>query len=438
MQGISNMISSLTNGATTIDSFWLPDNILARRLDSIDERRVVRANGDAYFVVLHQPGDPTYIKILPDGIDDVPLLVLGLDEGPQGTAFAGFAWGHSLMILFKWDIIHRLIRDVKLSLKHAAGSCFLKAQVFSAHVWGLNMKPYGTKTVRVLKRQILNVFLSQESVKTPVFQKYGNRIADQLGLPYVTCEDQQVVFDNLVDMCHCNEVEDVPIGSGWSFAHAGDFPKLASWFSWNTSAHSQMKEYWAAKMLFEYHLGDKAIDTDDHSSLSDYILGSVATENPQEQLRKLKMSTGGLPLAHSVMTSELLQLATILYVVTLALWDWYTDVTKNLKTPDDSFKHAIQMSLRGLRLPHLREMIRRSLYVISNINFMGIPRGVSTLGDSLVKLVLHLLMHQCWSFAARQCPPECYGTVFSISNASTAMEDMKARWETWCSPSNFL
>ena len=104
-------------------------------------------------------------------IDNVPLAVFNLDQGPPGLATAAFICGALFLIEFVWDSIHRVIRDIKGALPSAAGGIFLKAQIYSSHVWSLNMKPFGSKTCGVMKRRILSSFLLLENYEGERFNK---------------------------------------------------------------------------------------------------------------------------------------------------------------------------------------------------------------------------------------------------------------------------
>ena len=87
----------------------------------------------------------------------VPLLVLSLDQGPIGTAGMAFALqGHRIHV--KFDKIHRCIRDYKLALGRAMGGVFLKTQLHSSYIFGLNYKPFNTGLFHEQKRRCLKHF----------------------------------------------------------------------------------------------------------------------------------------------------------------------------------------------------------------------------------------------------------------------------------------
>lgn len=64
--------------------------------------------------------------MLPDGVEP-HLLILGLDQGPIGTAGQAFAEDHmGAMVHTKYCRFHRVVRDVRLAVTHSAGGVFLK------------------------------------------------------------------------------------------------------------------------------------------------------------------------------------------------------------------------------------------------------------------------------------------------------------------------
>ena len=72
----------------------------------------------------------------------VNLLVLGLDQGSVGSAGAAFLDHIGAMVHTKWDKFHRCIRDIKLGMSY--DNVFLKTQLYTSYLWGINYKPFGT------------------------------------------------------------------------------------------------------------------------------------------------------------------------------------------------------------------------------------------------------------------------------------------------------
>ena len=70
--------------------------------------------------------------------------------------------------------------------------------IFSGYIWSLNNKPQGVRTFGVLKRRILNVFLATNDWTCDIFQKYGEGIAADLHMPWITDADKQHIWQFLV------------------------------------------------------------------------------------------------------------------------------------------------------------------------------------------------------------------------------------------------
>ena len=93
----------------------------------------IDAKGNSFEVVENEKNN-TSLAILPQQKawwQNIPLLVLSLDQGPVGTAGMAFALqGHRIHVRF--DKIHRCIRDYKLAIGRAMGGIFLKTQLHSS------------------------------------------------------------------------------------------------------------------------------------------------------------------------------------------------------------------------------------------------------------------------------------------------------------------
>ena len=69
----------------------------------------------------------------------------------------------------RWDVFHRTIRDIKLSLQYACKGAFLQVQMHSNYLWGLAYRPYGTGHFMQHKTRLLDVMLQRESQKPATF-----------------------------------------------------------------------------------------------------------------------------------------------------------------------------------------------------------------------------------------------------------------------------
>ena len=227
-------------------------------------------------------------RILPDAAlapaqSNEKLLVLCLDQGSVGAAGIIFAQEVlGAMIFVFWDKFHRLMRDISLAMKDAASGLFLKVRIFSAHLWSMNYKPWGTGLFGTQKKQLLNIFMATQSPFSRLFRKYAPRIAEALDRQLETDEDYTMLFDDIPFLAR-------------SFSAALDVAKLGRWFSWNGCAKQQLGEYWVQKMIIEDHLGagDPCAsagqrDPDDADVAFDNLQAAAKAKTPQSELAQLK------------------------------------------------------------------------------------------------------------------------------------------------------
>jgi len=145
-----------------------------------------------------------------------------------------------------FDKIHRLIRDIKGAESECCRKIFIKAKLWSTYLWSLNKRPFGTGQNATTKKRWMELFKYTYDIHSPIFTKYVARIGTAWGMPYSTTEEKQSIFDNVLEM--------------FTFSHHGSHPKLANWFAWNSQAEIQIKEFWAAKMIFESQVADEDPD----------------------------------------------------------------------------------------------------------------------------------------------------------------------------------
>ena len=115
-----------------IDPFLVPAAFSISQVPKGHKRKVIVGEHNDEAVVEDTRGDSRHV--IEGDIVDFPLLTLSLDQGPQGMAGAGFTDDDDILILYNWDKIHRIMRDIKLSLQHACGGVILKAHLFIACV----------------------------------------------------------------------------------------------------------------------------------------------------------------------------------------------------------------------------------------------------------------------------------------------------------------
>lgn len=302
IQGISNQLRTLTNGRiASIDDMKLPPSVHIAPTDA-HETRVVRRGitSDAAFVV--DTTANTFKQVLPDDLDDVPLLTCGIDQGSIGCADHSFADSMLIVMFPHFCRIHRLIRDIKLSFLHCCGGIFLKASVCSSYIWGVNAKPFNTGIFRDQKETLLHTFLSTHDRSCQAFQTHGPAIAKDFGMEFRTDEDQEAVWDEIPHRLR-------------SFTKKLQMPKAGRWFSWNGACEEQAHEFHAAKMIYQ---ASTDLDTETANELIafDDLSAAATAKTPAAELAKLKSACGGLSLCCKLMSPVLLELCKIMYVVT--------------------------------------------------------------------------------------------------------------------------
>ena len=134
---------------------------------------------------IHNIRDGSRKNVLPRDFILCRLLILMLDQcsiGCAGVAHTAFHLGK--LIWAKFDKIHRIINDLKgAEMEASVRGCFRKAKVWSAYLYGLNNRPFGSGTHFTLKNTLLNVFVSTQSIDSPHFKKYVARIAQAWKMP---------------------------------------------------------------------------------------------------------------------------------------------------------------------------------------------------------------------------------------------------------------
>jgi hypothetical protein len=128
----------------------------------------------------------------------------------------------------------------------------------------------------------------------------------------------------------------------------------------------------------------------------DELRAVIRANTHQEELRRLRLTTGGIPLAYSMMYSSMVPLMRIIYVVELGSWDWYTHQTKKVKTPQQGLSWLLRTAKSWMGDDHFRNTLRETLGSYANLDWIGIGVGdqsdkCKTLATRMVKLMTHLL-----------------------------------------------
>jgi len=243
LQGYSHQLFGVTRYSrprVTLKSFEMPPDFHVRPVGANEGRKTVRGElQDVSYIVDKVTGVRT--PILPAEPIKLKLLTLGLDQGSIGSAGAGFGMFFlHLMLMARFDKIHRLIRDLVASENGCCRKIFRKAKLWSAYIYSLNKRPFGSGANTTLKQRWMEIFHEQCDIDSAVVRKHLPRIARGWNMPYGTREEKQAVFDKVLNLP--------------SFKQHLSHPKVSNWFAWNKSAHEQIPEFYASRMVLESQL----------------------------------------------------------------------------------------------------------------------------------------------------------------------------------------
>ena len=138
------MVYQITDGKLSIDDFELPNGCYLEPVKHDEMRLCVEDGSTASYYILNKTTLERR-QVLPPDVERVRMLILGLDEGSIGTAgVAAAAFLLKKTIWAKFDKIHRIIRDLKLADGGCCNKVFEKAKLWSAYIFGLNNRPFGS------------------------------------------------------------------------------------------------------------------------------------------------------------------------------------------------------------------------------------------------------------------------------------------------------
>ena len=182
IQGISHQIYHMVGKRHAIEAFQLPASANIRPVSQGEARATESdASGDHVFIKNRETGAKK--RVLPVGLVNVMLLLLQLDQGGPGMAGVAFLeYFLGWMVTGKFDKIHRCIRDLKLAAQ--AVPIFVKTKLWSAYLYTVNKRPYGSGAHGTAKTRHVEVFMATVTIHSPIFIKYLPRLSREwLDLP---------------------------------------------------------------------------------------------------------------------------------------------------------------------------------------------------------------------------------------------------------------
>ena len=107
----------------------------------------------------------------PNDFTDSQLLVVILDQGSIGVVGMAFTVNSKGAQWFsvKFDKYHRIIKDIKLSLKYCCGGVFLNTQLFSSYLYGLNYKPFYNGGFSQVGARLLQMCMASEDIYSEIW-----------------------------------------------------------------------------------------------------------------------------------------------------------------------------------------------------------------------------------------------------------------------------
>ena len=130
IQACSHMIFASTEGLLDYDSLMMPSRIHARPVGE-NEARVVEEDGGRFVAKIINSRTGEAKVVFPSDISDLNMLIKSWDEGPTCTAADAFERHFGVVPRTVYDRLRRMVRDLKLSDKDAAGGVHLRAKIFS-------------------------------------------------------------------------------------------------------------------------------------------------------------------------------------------------------------------------------------------------------------------------------------------------------------------
>ena len=85
---------------------------------------------------------------------------------------------------------------------------------------------------------------------------------------------------------------------------------------------NQIPEFHACKMIFEWHIGDTARDPDLAAVQFDDLKKASTAKSSRAEIQILHSASGGIHLCYRLMSTMMLVMVKIIYVVEMAEWDF--------------------------------------------------------------------------------------------------------------------
>ena len=251
------------------------------RATQADEVRVVVFRNGKNIAFLVNMSTRKMVQVIPDTLDNVPLLVLSLDQGAIGACSAGFFDSMNKLVLVRFEKIHRLIRDIKQPIGKICSGALLKAVMYSSYIWNLQSKPWGSGWFGTVLQRSLNIFEATTTINSPIFRKYLPRLAEEFNMPLNTEDERQAIWNRVCTLR--------------SISCRGEQCKHGRWFSWNAAAQQNLGGFSAQKMIIEHQVcgsGSDLVDPDSNDEDFADIVAAAKKVTPSAVISKLREQGG--------------------------------------------------------------------------------------------------------------------------------------------------
>ena len=466
IRAMFHQLSVITDGRVNIASFKI-ERIDARRPVKAGEERIRRTQEGILPVIglsdidethIHVKEHTAYIQKQDGSTEPVlptdrgwhnmqPMLTLSIDQGGVGMAALAFLLP-THMLHVRCDKIHRVVRDYKLAIGHAADGLFLKTQLHSGYIFSINYKPFNKGNFFEQKKVMVEEFLAAKPLVDGFNQSFGivsviatnnnhnlffwfdmdiqpRRPTDELFLEFAPhiAADLEIDWDRTTPDFLWNAAFE----SAESFRKKGSMVKMSRWFSWNQCAEEQLRDWHTFKMVLTYNSKSKGLVPNDgeeqanESTDREKLMREAKCKknNETKNWQLLKQTAGAFPLAFKIMTPQLHRHVKMLQMATRPMWSWYTRQVTEIKTTSQTIDYAISMVLpleheagwTWMKEVHLCELA----HVLCHDEVSQFEREDDPLAaEKLFELILQLLSRRAWSLAVRHSlPPEQFAGVLS-------------------------
>ena len=409
-QAISNLLCQSTGKST--DNLRTPDSCHLKPVGPDEVRIVDDADPLIDKEIIYNRVTRQGVRVLPDDQDPGvwPQATVVLDSGSIGRAGALFAMRHLRLNLFcLWDKIHRCIRDIKLALEHSVGGYVHRALLHMCYIWSLNAKPQGSGVWHELKKTMLDGLLRGNNSTLPIFRKYAEQYAKDVGHNLFSEADFDQLWQSLIDIPgFMTKLENV---------------KPSRWFSTNGRFVAERTGFWPLKMVLGHHLfGAAASDRVD----DEY---TPVHRNAKKDMAELRAASagGGFLLAEKLLTHWLHDHIRIWFYATKASWTFYDTQIDEVKNSKHAVAFFVKMAA-GNWVKEIGDIFVNCFEVYDHLKDMSLDWNASNadmerqqeLVDTLADFAFTLSEYRTWSLLIYEIPPFPYAGLLTSSDARKA------------------